>query len=96
MVLTEEININIFNYMNLLMEEVYIVFFQNKLPRVLPQRKEALQFTPNRKIGDHFQLEEHTIIKVYRFTHEPYILPTFITPRVFSLELIRQKLIMEN
>ena len=41
-------------------------------------------------------MEEHTIIRVYGFSHEPYILPTFLTPRIFSLELVRQKLIVEN
>ena len=47
-------------------------------------------------MGNWFLLEEHTIIRVYGFVHEPYILPTFLTPRVFSLEFIRQKITMEN
>ena len=58
--------------------------------------EEALQFAPNRKTGEWFLLEEHTIIRVYGFSHEPYILPTFLTPRVFSLEFIRHNLIVEN
>ena len=33
---------------------------------------------------------------MYGFTHEPYIFPSFLTPRVFSLEFIRQKIIVEN
>ena len=96
MVLTDEINSNFFKYMNLFMEEVYKVFFEEKLPRVLPLMKEVLQFSPDRRIGDWFLLEEHTIILLYGFIHNPYILPAFLTPRVFSLELIRQKLIVEN
>ena len=71
MVLTEEINGNIFKYMNFLMVEVYKIFYQDKLPKVLPIMKEALQFTPAGKMGDWFLLEEHTIIRVYGFTHEP-------------------------
>ena len=47
-------------------------------------------------IRDWFLLEEHTINRVYGFPHEPYILSAFITHRVFPLELIRQKLIVEN
>ena len=58
--------------------------------------KEFLQFSPDKRIGDWFLLEEHTIIKVYGFTHEPYILPTFLTLRILSLELIRKNLIVEN
>ena len=91
-----EISNEFFKYMNLLMAEVYEVLFQNKLPRVLPEMQEALQFAPDRRIGDLFLLEEHTIIRVYGFTHEPYIFPAFLTPRVFSFEFIRNKLIVEN
>ena len=47
-------------------------------------------------MGYLFLLEERIIIRVYGFFHEPYILPTFLTPRIFDLELIRLKLIVEN
>ena len=58
--------------------------------------QEACQFALDRRMGDWFLLEEHTIIRVYDFSHEPYILPTLLTPRVFPLEFTRQKLIVEN
>ena len=41
-------------------------------------------------------LEEHTIIKVYGFTHEPYIFPSFLTPRVVGLDFLIHELIVEN
>ena len=78
------------------MAEVYKVFFQNRLPRVFPIMKKSFQFTPDKRIGDWFLLEEHTIIRVYGFSHEPYILLAFLTPRIFALELIIQKLMVEN
>ena len=78
------------------MSEVYKVFFQHKLQRVLSIMKEFLQFSPEKRIGDWFLLEEGTVIRVYGFTHEPYILPAFLTPIIFALELIRQKLIVAN
>ena len=96
MVLTDEINRNFFKYMKFIMDEVYNVFFQNKLPRVFPIMKESLQFSLDKRTGDWFLLEEHTIIRAYGFTQEPYILPEFLTPRIFTLELIRHKLIVEN
>ena len=37
-----------------------------------------------------------TVIRVYGFTHEPYILPSFLIPGIFALELIKQKFIVEN
>ena len=75
--------------MNFLMVEVYKVFFQTKLPRVLQIMKEALHFALDKNICDWLLLDEHTIIRVYGFTHEPYILPSFLTPSIFSLELVR-------
>ena len=72
MVLTAEISTDFFKYINLLMAEFYKVLFQNKFPRVLPEMQEALQFAPNRNMWDWFLLEEHTIITVYGFVHEPY------------------------
>ena len=85
MVLTVEISNDFFKYINLLMEEVYKVFFHNKLHRVFLEM-EALHFSPDRKIGDWFLLEDHTVIRMYGFSHEPYILLAFVTPIFFSLE----------
>ena len=65
MVITTEISSNFFKYMNLLMVEFYNFFFQNKLPKEIQLMKEDLQFAPDRKMGDWFLLEEHTIIRVY-------------------------------
>ena len=59
--------------MNLLIVKVYKVRFQNKSSRVLPIMKEALQLAIDKRIGDWFLMEEHTIIRVDGFTHEPYI-----------------------
>ena len=55
-----------------------------------------MQFAPDREIGDWFLLEEHTIIRVYGFTHDLYIFLAFLTLRIFAMEFIRHKLIMEN
>ena len=95
-VFTSEIRNNTFNYMNLIMSEVYRVMFQDKLPRVFLEMEEVLQFIPSRRVRDWLLLKEHTIIRVYGFIHEPYIFPTFLTPRIFSLKFIKRKLIVEN
>ena len=52
MVLAEEINRNLFKYMKFLTVKNYNVFFQVKLPRVLPIMKEFIQFAPNKRVGD--------------------------------------------
>ena len=58
--------------------------------------KEILQLSHERRIGNWFLFEHGTVIRVYPFFYQPYILPTFLTVRVFALELIRQRLIVED
>ena len=70
-VFISDIRNNTFNYMNLIMLEVYKVIFQDKLPIVLPEMEEVLQFNPYIRVGDWFLLKEHIIIRVYGFVHEP-------------------------
>ena len=35
---------------------------------------------------------DYKVIKVYGLEEQPYRLPTFLTPRIFSLEVLRQRL----
>ena len=72
---------------------MYKVFFQQNLPRVLPLMKEVLLFFLEKRTGDMVLMEEETVIRVYGFVHLAYVLPAFLTPIIFSLELIRKKLI---
>ena len=58
--------------------------------------RKMLQLSNSKKIGDWFLIEFGTTIRLYGFLHPPYILPAFLTPEVFFLELIRQKLILEE
>ena len=70
--------------------------FQEIFPKLFPEMEEVLQISRDITIGDWFLLKEHTIIRVYGFVHEPYILPAFLTPRIFALEFIRKNIIVEN
>ena len=83
-------------FMNTLMAPVYEVLFQKRLPRVLPEMKIMLQLSPKIRVGDWFLSEYNTVISVYRFTHQPYVLPAFLTLSMFSLELIRKRLTAKN
>ena len=82
--------------MNCLMAEIYSILFQERLPKVFPEMKETLQLSPSKRIGDWFLSESETIIRLHGFVHQPYILPSFLTTRIFSLEFLRQKLTVEE
>ena len=58
--------------------------------------KEMLQLSPSKMIGDWFLSEFETIIRLYGFVHQPYILPAFLKTSIFSLEFLRQKLTVEE
>ena len=96
MEITDELSRDYSKFMNFLMAEVCNAFFQKKFPKVLPEMKEMLQFSPERRIGDRFLSEYDTMIRLYGFVNQPYILPASLTIRVFALELIRKRLIVEN
>ena len=57
---------------------------------------QMLQLSKGRRIGVWFLSEFGTTIRLYSFVHFPYILPAFLTPRIFYLELIQQKLMVEE
>ena len=78
------------------MAGIYGLFFQEILPRVFLQMKKILHLSPNKRIGDWFLTEFEIIIRLYGFIHQPYILPAFLTVRVFSLELVTKRLTVEE
>ena len=58
--------------------------------------RQILQLSHSKMIGDWFLTEFGTIIRLYGFVHQPYILSDFLTARVFLLELIRKILTIEE
>ena len=50
----------------------------------------------NEPVGYWFLYKEHIVLRIYRFTEEPYKLLTFLTKRIFVLEFLRQRLHVES
>ena len=89
LVITNDMTKNYYEFLNLLRVEIYGLLFQERIPRVFPEIKKILQLSPNKRIGDRFLTEFETIIRLYGFVHQPYVLPSFLKVRNFSLELVR-------
>ena len=66
------------------------------LPRFLEEMKSSLQPNPENMVGDWMLFMHSTVIWVYGYQEGPYLLPVFLTPRFFSLEFIRQRIISET
>ena len=82
-------------FVNFLMIEIYAAIFQRRLSPVLPEMWDLSQASTEKRTGDFFMSEYGTVIRLYGFTQSPYMLPSFLTPRVFSMEFTRQKLFIE-
>ena len=90
MVLTEEMSKDHTNFMNFLMEAIYNFMFQKRLSRVLPEMRAALQHSTDSKIGYWFLFENGTVIRLYGFTHPPYMFPSFVTSMVLTTYTMKQ------
>ena len=84
-----------FNFSNKIMAFVYKLIFGTTLPRMTEEMKICMQ-NSNEPVGDWFLYKEHTVLRIYGFTEEPYKLLTFLTKRIFVLELLRQRLHVES
>ena len=88
-------NTHLWWYINNFLPLLYTLIYQPP-PRVIPEMFQELQTTPVLATGDWFLYEDHTIIRVYGFEGRPYRLPSFVTPRIFALEYIRQKMASDD
>ena len=87
--------ISFFTFANSIMPTVYKVIFGCTMPRINEYLKFLIQNLAE-LIGVWFCYTDFTVIRAYGFEGEPYKLPKFTTRRLFALEFIRQRLIVEN
>jgi hypothetical protein len=93
---TECKRITMLIFINKIMSRVYSLIFSTSLPRVLEEMKIYLQPNPENRVGDWVMFMHSTVIWVYGYQEAPYLLPVFLTPKIFSLEFIRQRIISET
>ena len=80
-----------FEFANSIMSEIYKMLFDEVLPRVLEEMKSMMQSSPEDRVGDWFLYKDFTVLRIYGFIGEPYRLPAFLTPKIFALEYMRQR-----
>jgi hypothetical protein len=78
------------------MSRVYSLIFNTNLPRVLDDMRSYLQPNPENRVGDWVLFMHSTVIWVYGCHESPYLLPIFLTPRVFALEFIKKRIVSET
>ena len=73
------------------MSSLYKLIYGMSLPRFSEEMKAYMQ-SSSEPVGDWFLYKEFTVLIVYGFEDKPYILPIFLTKRVFVLEFLRHRL----
>ena len=69
--------INMFEFANSIMSEMYKMLFDEDLPRVLDEMKCLMQSSPEDQVGDWFLYRDYTVLRIYGFIGHPYRLPAF-------------------
>ena len=87
--------LSFFQFTNQVVEVVYQLFYNSNMPRVSEDMMNKLQMI-NDPIGDWFLYKYFSVIRVYGFRKGPYMLPSFLIPRLFALEFLRQRLFVEQ
>jgi hypothetical protein len=83
-------------FINKIMSRVYSLVFGSYLPSVLEEMRISLQPNSKSRVGDWILFIQSTVIWVYSYREGPYLLPVFLTPKIFALEFIRQRIISET
>ena len=83
--------INMFEFANSIMSEIYKMLFDEVLPCVLEEMKCLMQSSPEDRVKDWFLYKDSTVLRIYGFTGEPYRLPAFIYSENFCIRVHEAK-----
>lgn len=74
-----------------IISKAHLVLFDSLSPRISIELKTHLQLSLDTRIGYWYLFENHTILRVYGFEEEPFLLPAFLTPNIYALEYIKKR-----
>ena len=81
--LSEELGGKYFvHFANKIMTRIYTLIFDQELPRVTKMMRSHLQIG-SEVTGDWFLYAKYTKIRLYGFIGYPFLLPAFLTDRIF-------------
>ena len=80
-----------FKFVNEFMSEVYAMIHEERIPRVSSKLQTYLHPSAEFDIGNWFLYMDYIVFRVYGAEVNPYGLPTFLTPRIFALEILRRR-----
>jgi hypothetical protein len=91
-IMKKPLNVEFSQYVDQFMSKAYQIIHNQVPPRIFPKCKKLLLLTLDKRVGDYYIFEHYTKIRVYGCQLSPFHLPIFMTPRIFALEYVRQRL----
>ena len=70
--------------------QLYLLIHEEQFPCVCQESQECLHMAIETHVRDWILYRDYTIISVYGSKINPSILPTFLTPRIFALDILRK------
>ena len=74
------------------LSQVYQLILKEEFPRICQELQENLNLVIEPQVGDWILYKEYTILRIYGCEKIPYKLRKCLTPRIFALEILRQRL----
>jgi len=90
------LNVGFLEYIDQLISKSYHIIHHKIPPRIFLDYKTLLQLSLDKRVGDYYIFENYTKIKVYGSDLRPFLLPIFLTPKIFVLEYIRKILNLDD
>ena len=79
-------------FINEFASQVYLLIYESNFPRISQELQNCLHPPTEDCIGDWFLFKDYNVIGVYSSEEKPYRLPVFLTPWIFALKFLRQRL----
>jgi hypothetical protein len=83
-------------FLNEFVSQVYLFIYEANSPRISIELQNYLHPPSEDCIGDWILFKYYIIIRVYGSEEKPYRLPVFLTPRICALEVLRQRLHLDD
>lgn len=78
------------HFVDKFISQVNLLIHEEQFSRVCQELQECLHVAIETYVGDWILYKDYTIIRVYGSEISPYKLPTFLTPIIFVLEILRK------
>jgi hypothetical protein len=91
-IIKKPLNAEFSKFVDHFMSKYYQIIYNQDPPRIFPKCKKLLQLSPDIRVGYWYVFEHYIEIRIYGCQLAPFRLPVFMTPNIFAIAYIMQRL----